>query len=113
MWTVSSHPANACSGERRAKRIMASPAKKAASCEKPKRSEARRCSRHQPRAYSAPKTAIGINTDGLNSQELSTAFDINSIASSLTDPIHEYEQVEQRQIDHRCVKETFSRKLRP
>ena len=83
MWTVSSHAANACSGEMSAKTIVLSPAKKAASCEKRKRFEARRCSCHHPRAYKAPKVAVGINTDGLNSQELSTAFDIVSIASSL------------------------------
>src|SRR5215813_5967657 len=114
MWTVSSHAANACIGEISAKTITISPAKKAASCEKRKRFEARRCSRHQPRAYKAAKIAVGINTDGLSSQEPSIAFEIVSIAWPLSelDAVNEHEQVEQRQIDHRCVKETFSRRLR-
>src|SRR6185436_17273742 len=114
MWTVSSHAANACSGEMSAKTIVLSPAKKAASCEKRKRFEARRCSCHQPRAYRALKIAVGINTDVLGSQELSIAFEIVSMAVSLSefDAVNKYEQVEQWQVDHRCVREPFGGKLR-
>jgi len=75
MWTVSNHPANASSGDCSARTTVSRPAKKAITCEKPKRSGARRCSCHQPRAYRAPKIAAGIITHGFKSQELKTASD--------------------------------------
>src|ERR1051325_1793 len=97
MWMVSSHPANASSGERSAMTIVISPAKNAASCEKPRRSGARRCKCHHPRAYMAPKIAVGINIHGLSSQELSTAFEIVSIALSLNH-IDRNERSEERRV---------------
>src|SRR5262245_31618927 len=75
MWTVSNHPANASSGDRSAQTTVISPAKKAAGCEKAKRSGARRCSCHQPRPYRIPKVTAGIITHGYKSQELKTASD--------------------------------------